>query len=231
VNTCRAALAKLPSYPIVAEPMRRSLSRIVTYQSLNHGDAEGSHDAFREWACSQSLPGTGLRWWETGAAMGSQLSVLAMIAAAADPTTRPERATAIEHAYFPWVGALSTLLDGAVDQRIDRIEAQRNLVDYYSSPQVAAERLRLMAVEAMRTIRSLVDAEDHALILAAMAAFFHSTPQATTPEVRLATRAVVDVMGAWATLPLLFLRARRALACSYPAYVGQRYSIFVADRQ
>ncbi len=231
VNTCRAALAKLPSYSIVAEPVGRAISRIITYQSLNHGDANGSHDAFREWARSQSVPGTGLRWWETGAAMGSQLSVLALIAAAADPTTRPERATAIEHAYFPWVGALSTLLDSVVDQRIDRIEAQRNLVDYYSSPQVAAERLQMMAVEAMRRIRSLVDADDHALILAAMAAFFHSTPQATAPEVRLVTRAVIDAMGAWGTLPLLFLKARRTLACSYPLYSGQRYSTLVADRQ
>jgi tetraprenyl-beta-curcumene synthase len=231
VNTCRATLAKLPSYSIVAEPVRRSLSRIVTYQSLNHGDAEGSHDAFREWARSQSVPGTGLRWWETGAAMGSQLSVLALIAAAADPTTRSERATAIEHAYFPWVGALSTLLDSVVDQRIDRIEAQRNLVDYYSSPQVAAERLRLMTVEATRRIRSLVDAEDHVLILAAMAAFFHSAPQATAPEVRLVTRAVIDAMGAWVTLPLLFLNARRALARSRPSYSEQRYSTFVGDRQ
>lgn len=215
VNTCRAALAKLPSYSTVAEPVRRSLARIVTYQSLNHGDAEGSHDAFREWARSQSVPGTGLRWWETGAAMGSQLSVLALIAAAADPRTRTEHATAIEYAYFPWVGALSTLLDSVVDRRIDRIESQRNLVDYYGSPQIAAERLQLMTVEATRRIRSLVDAEDHALILAAMAAFFHSTPQAAAPEVRLVTRAVIDAMGAWATPPLLFLKVRRALTYSY----------------
>lgn len=211
VDRCRVALNKLPSYAIVAEPVRRALSRIVVYQNLNHGDADGSYDSFKEWACVESAPETGLQWWETGAAMGSQLLVLALIAAAADPTTRPEHVEAIEYAYFPWIGALGTLLDSVVDQRIDRIESQRNLIDYYSSSQVAAERLQMMTVEAVRRIRPLIDAGDHALILAAMAAFFHSTPQATMPEVRLVTRAVIDAMDAWTTLPLLFLKARRAL--------------------
>ena len=89
VEACRMALARLPSYAVVAEPVCHSVSRIIIYQSLNHGDAFGSRDAFREWALSQSAPGIDLRWWELGAAMGSQLSILALIAAAADPTTSP----------------------------------------------------------------------------------------------------------------------------------------------
>ncbi len=212
VNTCRVALAKLPSYSIVAEPVRRSLSRIATYQSLNHGDADGSYDAFREWARSQSVPRTGLRWWEMGAAMGSQLSVLALIAAAADPTMQAERAVAIECAYFPWIGALSTLLDSVVDQRVDRAEDQRSLIDYYSSPEVTAMRLQLMAVEARRAIDPLADASNHTMILAAMAAFFHSSPQASAPEVSQVTRAVLEAFGGGGSSVLLFFRMRQALA-------------------
>lgn len=222
VDACRAALAELPSYAVVAEPVSHSISRIVTYQSLHHGDASGSHDAFREWALSQSVPGIDLRWWELGAAMGSQLSVLALIAAAADPTTSPEHASEIEHAYFPWIAALSTLLDSVVDQRIDQLDAQRSLIDYYSSPQISAERLRSIAVEATRRIRLLIDAEDHALILAAMAAFFHSVPQPAGSEAKLATQAVLDAAGTWAT-PQLFLKARRALARSRQAHDTQIY--------
>ena len=59
-------------------------------------------------------PWMDLHWWETGAAIGSQLSVLALIAAAADPATCEGRVRAIERAYFPWIGALSTLLDSVV---------------------------------------------------------------------------------------------------------------------
>ena len=117
VDACRAAVERLPAFDIVAEPARRALARIVRYQSLNHG-AHGSCDDFAEWARSQTVPGSNLHWWETGAAVGSQLFVLALIAAAADPTTCTERVDAIERAYFPWIGALSTLLDSVVDQRL-----------------------------------------------------------------------------------------------------------------
>jgi tetraprenyl-beta-curcumene synthase len=217
VDACRATIGGLPSFEIIAGPARLALSRIVRYQSLNHG----SHDSdrkFAEWARSQTVPGTGLHWWETGAAVGSQLFVLALIAAAADPTTRPERVAAIEQAYFPWIGALSTLLDSVVDQRADRAEDQRSLVDYYSSPQIVAERLEMMAFEAQRAVLPLSDAPSHTMILAGMAAFFHSTPQALAPEVGLATRAVLNAMGGWATPALFFFKTRRALARNSPWY-------------
>jgi tetraprenyl-beta-curcumene synthase len=221
VNACRAAVERLPSFGVIAEPARHSLSRIVSYQSLNHGGTSYSHDAFAEWAQSQTVPGTGLHWWETGAAVGSQLFVLALIAAAGNPTMRAEQVVAIEQAYFPWIGALSTLLDSVVDQHADRSEDQRSLVDYYSSPQVAAERLQLMAFEAQRAVLPLSDAPNHSMILAAMAAFFHSAPQALAPEVGLATQAVLDAMGAWATPALLFFKTRRALARKSQPYIPQ----------
>lgn len=219
VRTCQAAVGSLPSFAAVAEPLNRALSRIVAYQSLNHGDAEGSHNAFEEWARSQAVGGTDLRWWEVGAAGGSQLSVIALIAAAADPAMCRERAAALEHAYFPWVGALSTLLDSVIDQRRDNIEGQRSLIDNYTSPEETAERLRMFAAESLEAILPLCDAPNHTMILAAMAAFFHSRPQARAPEVRLATRAVLDAMGGWATPALFFFRTRRALGRSSPTYV------------
>jgi tetraprenyl-beta-curcumene synthase len=219
VNTCRAALAKLPSYSIIAEPVHRALSRIAIYQSLNHGDAEGSHEAFEEWARSQSVLGTGLQWWETGAAMGSQLAVLALIAAAADPAMQVEHAKSIECAYFPWVGALSTLLDSVVDQRIDRAENQRSLIDYYGSPSVTVERLELIAVEARRAIAPLADASNHMMILAAMAAFFHSRPQTSAPEISQVTRAVYETVGWRASPALFFFRTQQALAHISPKHI------------
>jgi len=110
-----------------------------------------------------------------------------------------------------------------VDQRIDQLDAQRSLIDYYGSPQIVAERLRSIAVEATRRTGSLIDAEDHALILAAMAAFFYSAPQPAGSEAKLAMQAVLDAVGAWATLPLFFLKVRRALASSRQAHDTQTY--------
>jgi tetraprenyl-beta-curcumene synthase len=216
VDACRVAVGSLPSFSAAAEPARRALSRIVGYQSLNHGDAYGSHAKFADWARSQSVRGADLRWWETGAAAGSHLSALALIAAAANPSMSLEHATAIEHAYFPWIGALSTLLDGVIDQYRDHMEGQRSLIDYYSSPQEAAERLRGIAVEALRAIRALPDADNHALIVEAMAAFFHSASEASAPDVGLTTRAVLDAMGKTAPAAFLILKARNALTHRSP---------------
>jgi tetraprenyl-beta-curcumene synthase len=223
VHTCQAALDSLPSFAAVAEPMYRALSRITTYQSLNHGDANGSRDAFQSWACSQTVGGPGLSWWEMAAAAGSQLSVLALIAAAGDPTMRPEHAAALEQAYFPWIGALSTLLDSVVDQQADRAENQQSLVDHYRSPQIVAERMRMFTLKAVDAISELPDAEHHRLILAAMAAFFHSTPQASRPEVRMVTRAVFQAVGTQAVPAFLLLRARQAWTRKLPRYSGIRY--------
>ena len=209
VDTCRATIEELPSYAVIADAASHALAQIVKYQRLNHQSSCGSDDDFAVWAGTQSAPGLGLHWWETGAAVGSQLVVLALITSAADPTTRPERVAAIERAYFPWVGALSTLLDSVVDQQADRAEAQQSLVDHYRSPEIAAERMRMITLKAVEAINELPDAEHHQLILAAMAAFFHSTPQASTPEVGIVTRAVFEAMGAQAMPAFLLLRARR----------------------
>lgn len=223
VCTCQAALGSLPSFAAVAEPMYRAVSRITTYQSLNHGDANGSRDAFGDWARSQTVEGASLRWWEIAAAAGSQLSVLALIAAAGDPTMGPEHAAALERAYFPWVGALSTLLDSVIDQRADRAENQQSLVDHYRSPQIAAERLRMMTLRAMDAVSELPDAEHHRLIFAAMAAFFHSTPQAATPEVGMVTRVVFEAAGTRAIPAFILLRTRRAWTRRSPRYLASRY--------
>lgn len=213
IGTCQAAICRLPSLAAITDSVRRALLRIVTYQSLNHGDAYGSRTAFTAWAYSQAVPGLDMQWWETGAATGSQLSVIALIVAAADPSMREEHATAIEQAYFPWIGALSTLLDGVIDRHRDSSERQRSLIDNYASSQQTAERLRMITVEALRAIRQLPDAENHTLILSAMAASFHSTPQASL-DIRLVTRAVLDTMGGSATAALLIFMARRALFAS-----------------
>ena len=212
VRTCQTAVARLPSFAAIAKPLHRAVSRIVTYQTLNHSDANDSHDVFRQWANSHAVQGIDLRWWELGAATGSQLSVLSLIAAASDPRMCPDRAIALERAYFPWVGALSTLLDGVIDQERDSAEGKRRLIDHYASPEETATRLSQLAREALRAMLPLSDAPQHTMLLEAMAAFFHATPQALTPNVSVTTQAVVDAMGAWTVPPLLFFRTRRALA-------------------
>jgi tetraprenyl-beta-curcumene synthase len=212
VDTCSDAIARLPSFDHIARPAQRVLSRIVAYQSLNHGDGKGSRAAFANWARSLATGEANLVWWEAAAAAGSQLTLLALLAAAADPQLTPQRVSALEGAYFPWVAALSTLLDSVIDGPDDDAQGQPNPISHYGSPEAAAQRLGEIATEAARRVRALPDAQHHALLLHAMAAFFHV--QAPSPSARLATQAVLDATGATRSPALLVFKLRRALTRS-----------------
>jgi tetraprenyl-beta-curcumene synthase len=223
IRACRAALGTLPSYAAIATSMRRATERIVAYQSLNHGDAHGSYDAFAHWANEETQPDTGLRWWETGAAAGSSLAVLALITAAADPALTPAETTALENAYYPWIGALHTLLDSLIDRHEDTVAVgQRSLIDCYASPQETAARLEMIAAQAVRHTRALPRANHHAMILAAMASLYLSDPQASTPSARLAKQQVLATMGDLAAPTMLVMGARRAASRLTPRRAVRR---------
>jgi tetraprenyl-beta-curcumene synthase len=211
VETCRGALAHLPSYLAALTLARRSAERSVAYQALNHGDANQSHDAFTRWARAETKPSTGLAWWETGAAAGSSLAVLALIGAMADPGLTQQDAYALEDAYYPWIGALHTLLDSLVDHHEDTTASgHRSLIDYYASPAEVAARLETITGQAVQRVRELPHAQNHSMLLTAMASFYLSDPQASTPGARAAKNQVLAAVGEMAAPTMLVMRARRS---------------------
>jgi tetraprenyl-beta-curcumene synthase len=209
VDTCRTALDTLPSYAAVAESARIAAERIVTFQSLNVGKAQGDHVALSRWAREETPPGADLEWWETAAAAGSSLGVHVLIAAAADAELQQTDIAAIDDAYFPWIGALHSLLDNIVDIQEDAITDQRSLVYYYASPAQAAVRLQVLAVKAVGRARALPRGARHAIILAAMAGNYLSAPEANTPDVKTVSQSVREAIGDLATPTLLVFKLRR----------------------
>lgn len=210
VDGCRSALRALPGRGSIAKPARRLAARIVAYQSLNLSELQGGHRLLSRWAVRETPGGTGLNWWETAASAGSSLGVFALIAAAAQPTLQPAEAIAIEDAYWPWVGALHSLLDSLIDGPEDAAASQRSLLDYYSSPRETATRLQMLAREAMRSVRSLPNADQHVLVLAGMASFYLTAPQASSPTAQLVSRRVVKTLGPIIRPSMAVLGARRA---------------------
>ena len=148
VDTCRAALATLPSHAAVSEAAWAAAARIVAFQSLNLTEWQGGHEQLERWARRHTPRRSGLDWWQTAAAGGSSLAVHALIAAAASPAVQPREVEAIDAAYFPWIGALHSLLDGLVDVAEDERAGQRNLLSYHASPAQAALAMRLLAQRA-----------------------------------------------------------------------------------
>jgi tetraprenyl-beta-curcumene synthase len=212
IDTCRTALSTLPSYAAVAKSARIAAERIVTFQSLNVGKTQGDHDALSRWAREETPSGADLEWWETAAAAGSSLGVHVLIAAAADSELRQADIAEIDDAYFPWIGALHSLLDNIVDRQEDAITDQRSLVEYYASPAQAAARLQMLAVKAVGCARALTRGERHAIILAAMAGNYLSTPEANAPDVEALSQSVLKAIGDLATPTLLVFKLRRLVS-------------------
>jgi tetraprenyl-beta-curcumene synthase len=209
VDACRAALSSLPSFAMVKQSALIAAERIVTFQSLNVGETQGGHAALARWAREQTPSGSDLEWWETAAAAGSSLGVHVLIAAAAEAELEWADVSALNDAYFPWIGALHSLLDNIVDREEDVRTEQPSLVGYYASPQQAATRLRVLAAQAVSRARALPHGRRHLLILAAMAGNYLSNPEAAAPDVRDVAQSVLDAIGALAAPTLLVFKLRR----------------------
>ena len=94
VDTCRTALYGCfpPTRAIASPSTHHNAHRHLPEPQPRR--CQGSYDAFTRWARARNPQGTGLSWWEMGAAAGSPLPVFALIATAAKPATRRRDAVA-----------------------------------------------------------------------------------------------------------------------------------------
>jgi tetraprenyl-beta-curcumene synthase len=219
VDACRTALAQLPSYAAVAPAARRAAERIVAFQSCNTGEVQGDYMALERWARTNTPRGSGLRWWETAASAGSSLGVYALIAAAARPRVEEAEIATIERAYYPWIGALHSLLDNLIDTEEDYATGQRSLVGCYASTLDAATRMGLLAERSLACAQALPE-RSHALVLAAMASFYLSTPEARSPDAAPVANAVLRALGEPAALSMAVFHSRLRLRRIAPRVLG-----------
>ncbi len=210
VDVCRESLALLPSHAQVAESIGRATRRIIDYQDFNHRSDDSW--SFESWAERETPSETDLRWWETGAAAGSSLVVFALMAAGAQPGLIQDDVARLVDAYFPWVGALHTLLDSLVDEQEDDMTHQRCLISLYLSREEAASRIQILVARAGRQALDLGKGECHMLILAAMVSFYLSLPQARGLSAQLSGQRALATLGDYAGPPMLVLRTRAGMS-------------------
>lgn len=216
VDACRIAFDLLPSRKIVNNAVQRASERLAAYQTFNHGDASGSHLPFELWARKEAdlyrPPNNNkVRWWEIGASAGSSLIVFALMATAANPRARLLDVVAIEDAYFPWIGAVNSLLDSLVDQLEDAGPGQHRLLDYYASPDEAAHRLAFLVSEASRHAGRLETRQIHLFILAAMVGFYLGAPTSHTPELRYTSEHIRSAANQLNRPAMLIMESRLAI--------------------
>jgi tetraprenyl-beta-curcumene synthase len=211
IEACRAAVGALPSYELVRGPLLESTSRIIDFQALNLGEAQGGCELLERWGTEQTPAGSGLAWWETAAAGGSSLGVHALIGLAGSPELGRAEIEAVEHAYFPWIGALHSLLDSTVDIAEDRREGQRNLLGHYPSLEQAELRIARLAERAAAEASALGAQRRHEVILAAMVGYYLSAPQASDLDTSGLAQSVTTAAGPMSAAALRLLGAVRPL--------------------
>lgn len=212
IETCRAPLHSLPSYPAVRGPLLRQARLCGESQALNHAlRFESVEVQLSEWAArtaTEAALEVHFDWWELlAAAAASSYTVGALLALAAEPGVGEAEACAVESAYFPWASALNALLDSLVD--LDEDPEGGSHVRRYDSPQIAAERLQTIASGARRRVSELPEGRLHEAIFAAMGALYLAQPEAWRPGREPISNAVLGALGPFARPALLVHLLRR----------------------
>jgi tetraprenyl-beta-curcumene synthase len=227
IEACRACLGELPSYGVVRAALLRQARLGGGSQSLNHALRFAAVDErIMQWAAStasESELDRQLEWWELlAAAAASSLTVGALLALAARPGATGEEARLVESAYFPWASGLNALLDSLVD--LDEDPDGASHLRRYESPEVAVERLEMIASEARRRVSELPDGHLHEAILAAMGALYLAQPEAWYPGREQISLAVLNSLGPLTRPALLVHQLRRGGRGSVALLAARRRS-------
>jgi tetraprenyl-beta-curcumene synthase len=194
VEACRHGLWSLPAAPVVAPVANAVLVRCGEAQTRTHAVASLGTEQLRTWARSQAEAGA-LRWPEVAAgAAASVLAGHALIALAGDPAATVADAERIAGAYLTTC-ALSTLLDSLIDADDDAITGGHAYIAYYDEDGQVAERLALLAREALARSAALPRAAHHLMTVAGAVAFYLSAPGAEGERVRRVVAPMIDELG------------------------------------
>lgn len=204
----RGRVATLPGGAAMLPRIERAVERCAEGQRHTHAAAAGDAEGLRAWAEALEAP-SGYRWWELAAAASSSVAAHALIAATVEPATETAVATSIEAAYFPPIGALTVFLDDLVDRDRDRAAGEHNYLPYYEDADDAAARLGLVAARATALVSPLPHADRHRAILAGVAAFYLSAPEAEDGEAQRVRDRLLRELGPGARLLRAFIRMRR----------------------
>ncbi len=209
VDACREGCRALPSYELVRPLLARD-ARLALVLGINHDPDPVRRDAaLREWAAVE-LPGEReLAWFELSGAASATMSVLALLALAADPALCAAEVDAVHAAYWPWISLATTMLDSWVDATDDPRDGHHSYVAHYGDAAAALPRVRAAVGRGAAAARGLPAGHRHAVIVGCMVALYLSEDSARTPATRADTRELVRAGGSLVRLLLPMLRGWR----------------------
>ncbi len=209
VEACRVGCALLPSYASV-RPLLIRAAMLAQVQGLNHeSDLVLRQMVLEAWALREGNAGSGLGWYETAGAASAWLTVLALMAVAAEPFPAENQAVEVFLAYFPWIALAATLLDSYDDLVDDDCTGAYSYLAAYGSFEFAVRRIDQLVRRATMEARALRHGERHAVIVASMVALYLSKDSVRGPGISGSSETILQSAGSLAVLLGPVLRAWR----------------------
>jgi uncharacterized protein DUF2600 len=180
----------------------------IGVQAINHAAEPAQVPlALRDWVTREYLGVHDVAWFEIAAAAGANLAIYALFTLAAEARCSSERIDDTYRAYFPWTGAVATMLDGFVDQFDDARHGEHCYVAYYQSPDDTTKQICCLVRRCLSETHSLENSERHTLVAASMVAMYLSRDSARTSSLSTASQQIAQAAGSLtcALLPVLRL--------------------------
>jgi tetraprenyl-beta-curcumene synthase len=171
------------------KPLLMRAAALAQVQGLNHElDLCLREMILRAWVAQQGDEENELGWYESAGAASAWLTVLALMAVAAEPAPPSNYASDVYLAYFPWISLTATLLDSYGDLMEDQLNEENSYIARYGSLEAAVWRIGEIMRRATLEARLLNNGERHSVILAAMIAMYLSKDSARTSEMQSTSR-------------------------------------------
>lgn len=224
VSTCRSGCERLPSYESLKPYLMRATGHSGVLGFNHEPDPTRCEQALKHWADDQIAADQASggwagpenkRWYERSAGSSAWVTVLAMLALAAEPRravgghVSDDEVARTYEAYEQWIAPVGTMLDSFADIAEDRASGQHSYVAHYPSMDVAVERIGELVRQSRREVRALSAGTRHAVVLSSMIAFFLSKDSVRAPELRGSVRDLRRAGGPMVELLLPVLRVWR----------------------
>jgi tetraprenyl-beta-curcumene synthase len=134
------------------------------------------------------------RWYERSAGSSAWVTVLAMLALAAQPRraiggcVQDDEVARTYNAYTQWIAPAGAMLDSFADIAEDRASGDHSYIAHYPSMDVATDRIGELVRQSRSEARELPGGARHSVLVSCMIAFFLSKDAARAPELRASAR-------------------------------------------
>jgi tetraprenyl-beta-curcumene synthase len=182
VKTCQSCIRLLPSYELVANPVKELVGLYCDLQVYKHIHKDLREAKLYDWWQKHKELSPQLGWNEFAAATGSTLGMFMLFLAACNRHLQQDEVEQIKLAYFPYVCGLHILLDYLIDQEEDRVGGDLNFCNYYENKEETGERIAFVVEQAREKTLYLEHPRFHRMIIEGLLALYLSDPKVKSQQ-------------------------------------------------